>query len=323
MIIDEKKLKQRYLLRIAGVRDKKVYIGPEFVSLNIGNSCNLRCKYCWSHAPGNPFHLKKAHFFSWDKFLGIVSDCVDLNVDQVHIAGEGEPTLHPLFPDMMRHLEGKPIKVKLFTNAAFPLKYCSDVIKGDHAVINLGAVNRQQYRELQGNDFFDRVVANIERLVSLRDAMKPAFFIEIAYIVNAVNVKYEQDMCSLASRMGVNSVHFKKMDVHGYNRNVAFGGCVFEAERKKRPPACLNGWFSVVVRLDGSTSTCCRVKKMPLGNFQKMSFRELWFSPSMMRMRLQGKYGHIQKKYEACKTCLYYDENMRRLHALARNIHDH
>ena len=200
---------------------RQVYIGPEVVALDISNSCNLRCRYCWIHAPGNPAHFEKARFFPWEKFLGIVCDCVDLNVDQIHIVGTGEPTMHPLFRDMMRHLEQQPLKVKLLTNATFPLDYCTDVIKGDHVVIDLGAVDRQQYRDLHGKDLFDRVVNNIKRLVSLRDAGKPGFRIEIAYIVNAVNIDQKQKMQDLASRLGVNAVYFKKMNVHAYNREIA------------------------------------------------------------------------------------------------------
>ena len=67
MIIDAAELKRRYLQRIAGVRDRQVYIGPEVVTLDINNSCNLSCRYCWIHAPGNPAHFEKAHFFSMGK----------------------------------------------------------------------------------------------------------------------------------------------------------------------------------------------------------------------------------------------------------------
>lgn len=320
MITDAAKLRKRYLLRIAGACDEKIYVGPEIVSLNISDSCNLSCKHCWSFAPGAPHHVKKTRFFPRDKFVKIVNECVDLKVDQVHVVGEGEPTLHPMFPEMMRHLEGQPLKVKLFTNATFPLEYCSDVIRGDHVVINLCAADRQRYRDLHGRDFFDQVVANIQRLVSLRDAGKPGFFIEVVNIVNARNIRQGPQMRNLASRLGVNAIYFKKMNVHGYNQEIALPeGKMSGAEEKRTPPACLNGWFYVIVKSDGHVSTCCRIGKMPLGNFSNWSLKELWRSESMMRVRRLGKYGHIQKRRKICQTCPYYEENMRRLLALARS----
>src|SRR3954469_7797883 len=117
MILDAAELEQRYAMRLSGVRDKKAYIGPEVVAMDINNSCNLSCRYCWTHAPGNPAHFEKANFFPVDKFFGVVEDAAELKVDEIHITGAGEPTIHPSFRDMMRHMEGQPFKIKLFTNA--------------------------------------------------------------------------------------------------------------------------------------------------------------------------------------------------------------
>jgi MoaA/NifB/PqqE/SkfB family radical SAM enzyme len=315
MVIDAAQLKRRYLQRIAGARDRQVYVGPEVVTLEVINSCNLSCQYCRFHAPGNPHHFEKVQVFPWERFLKVVCDCVDLNVDQIQISGSGEPTMHPLFRDMMRHLEQQPLQVKLFTNATFPLDYCSDVIKGDHVIIDLSAVDREQYRDLHGKDLFDRVVHNIERLVSLRDAGKPGFLIEIVYIVNAVNIDQKQKMQEMASRLGVNAVDFWKMHVHDYNREIVLPEGYLsdlEGEEKKTPPICLNGWFYMVAELDGSASTCCRIPQMRLGDFDKESLKQIWLSKHMMNMRLLGKYGHIQKMFKACQTCPFYDENIQR-----------
>lgn len=317
MIIDAAELKRRHSLRVAGVRDKKAYIGPEVVDLIINNSCNLGCRFCWAHAPESPARFAKAHFFSWEKFLGVVRDSVDLQVDQITIVGSGEPTIHPKFRDMMRRLEQQPLKVKLFTNAAFPADYCSDVIRGDEVVINLSAVDRQQYLDLKGKDFFGHVVDNIKRFVSLRNASKPRFRIEIAYIVNAANIHQMQTMREMASQLGVDSVHFKRMNVHAYNKEIALPEGAIEGEGKRTPPLCLNGWFNMGINSEGNTSTCCRVYKMPMGDFDKLSLKGLWSSPHMMNMRLLGKYGHIQKMYKACQTCPYYERNIQRAQALA------
>ena len=316
MIIDAAKLKQRYVQRISGVRDRKVYIGPEVVTLQINNSCNLRCKYCWTHAPGNPAHFDKPNYFSWEKFLGIVQDSVDLKVDQIHITGSGEPTMHPSFRDMMRHLEHKSLYVKLLTNATFPLEYCDDVVRGDHIIIDLSAVDREQYRDLQGKDFFDRVVSNIKRLVFLRDTTKPSFHIEIAYIINAENAAQAQQMREFTSQLGVNSLYFEKMNVHAYNRDIALPedpSIEISGEDNVTPPECLHGWFFVILKANDVASTCCRIDKMHLGDLDRLSFKELWLSPHMMNVRLLGKHGIIQKTHKACQTCPFYGKNVKRM----------
>ncbi len=320
MIIDADELQKRFLLRIAGARDHKAYIGPHLLTLGITNTCNIRCVHCETHAPGNAHHSDKAHFLPWEKFVELINDCVDLKVDEIEITGRGEPTTHPLFREMMRHLEDKPIRLKMYTNAACPWEYCSDIIKADHIVIDLCAVDRQQYIDLQGKDLFDRVVENIRRLVSLRDTTKPDFRIEIVYVVNSDNTKQILQMQSLASQWGVNKVYFKPMFAHAYNGAFTLPGRALsdlENQEKKTPAVCLNGWFYMTVMSDGDLTTCCDIHQMPLGDFAKSSLKQIWLSSTMMDMRLMGKQGDIQKKFKACQTCSYYDENMYRAKALS------
>lgn len=308
MIVDAEELHRRYLQRIAGVQDNKVYIGPEIVTLEITSACTLRCRYCSAdHTPGNPFHFKKPNFLPWEKFLEIVRDSVELKVDQINILG-GEPALHPQFRDMMRHLEQQPLQVMLLTNGTFPLDYCSDAMKADHIIIDISAVDRQQYLDMHGNDFFDRVVANMERLVFLRDTRKPRLLFEIAYIVNTFNVDQQQKMRDLASRIGIKDVYFCKMHTNQYNCGIALSEQ--EGDEKRALSQCLNGWFYMHVSPGANFSHCDRIPLMKHhGDRNKMSLNKLWFSSFMMKRRLLSKYGQIQKKFEKCQNCSFYYEN--------------
>lgn len=316
MIIDADELKRRYQKRIAGVRDGKVYIGPEVVTLQINNTCNLRCKFCWTHAPGNQAHFDKQLAFPWEKFVGIIGDSVDLQVNEIHITGSGEPSMHPSFREMLRYLENKPFYVKLLTNATFPIDYCDDVIKGDHIIIDLSAADRQRYRQVQGNDLFDRVVANIKRLVTLRDILKPSFHIEICYVLNAENIDQSEQMKELTRQLGVNSLYFEKMNVHDFNRDIALSEdpkIELSGEDRRTPPQCLHGWFFIIFKPENVVSTCCRIRSMHLGDFDKMSFKEMWLSTHMMNVRMMGKHGIIQKRNKPCQTCPFYGKNIKRM----------
>lgn len=315
MIIDPEELQRRCARRIAGARDKKVYIGPEIVTLDIINSCNLRCRFCATdHAPGNPRHFDKPRLLSWDNFLSLVNDCVDLKVDQIDIGGPGEPSMHPQFREMMAYLEKQPLRVRLVSNGTFPLDYCSDVIKGDKVVINLSAASRQVYRDLQGKDFFDRVISNIKRLARLRKTGKPGFFIEIAYVLNAVNVHQKEKIQELAADLEANWIIFRKMNIRSYNRQIALQdeNCRISGEKRKSPPRCLNGWFYLTVRLDGKTSYCYRLHQTGPGDIHKQSLKDIWLSKQAMAMRLLGKYGYLQKKFKECRLCPFYEENIQR-----------
>jgi len=313
MIIDAAQLKRRYVKRIAGVRDGRVYIGPETLALDITYACNLNCRYCWFHSPGNSRYSKKAHFLPWERFLEIIRDCVELNVDQINFVGVGEPSLHPKFQDMMRHLEAQPLYVKLNTNATFPVDYCKNVAQADYVNINLGAVNRQQYRDLHGRDHFDHVVNNIKHLVSLRDATKPQLRIVISYILNTINIDQKQKMQELASQLGVREIDFIRMDVHDYNQDITLPEASGKNKGDKHPSSCLNAWFYLVAMPDGNLSTCYRVFQMHGGKIDRRSLKQFWLSKHMMNKRLLGKHGYFQKKFKACEDCVFYDKNIQRL----------
>lgn len=319
MIIDPLELKHRHTQRISGVRNNKVYIGPENVTLELTNACNVRCQFCVTeHAPGNPAHFDKAHFLSLEKFQGIVDDCVEMKVDEMTIVGSGEPTLHPSFRQMMRHVENQPLYIKLHTNAAFPLDLCAEVFKVDHVIINLSAVNREHYIQMKGKDLFDRVVANIKRLVAMRDAAKPGFKIEIAYIVNTVNFNQIPQMNDLADELGVNRVDYRKMIVTEYNRDIIVTESLsrdLTSDGARSPEACLNGWFYILIMSGGNFTNCYMISQLGFGDLNKWSLKQYWFSSHMDKIRLLGKYGHTQKKYKACQKCPSYDENIQRAQA--------
>ncbi|MCK4830407.1 SPASM domain-containing protein, partial [bacterium] len=177
-------------------------------------------------------------------------------------------------------------------------------------------------RDMHGKDLFDRVVCNIKRLVSLRDAHKPGFRIEISYVVNAINIHQREKIQELASRLGVNWVLFRKMNIRSYNRKIApqNGACQVPGEEKRTPSACLNGWFYLTLRLDGKTSYCYRFHQTHPGDINKVSLKKFWLSRQMMNMRLLGKYGYLQKKFKECQRCPFYDKNIQCLQDLKEGI---
>ena len=319
MIIDPVELKQRYLQRIKGVRDGNVYLGPENVTLELTNACNLRCRFCITeHAPGNPAHFDKAVFLPLEKFFGIVADAVEMKVDEITIVGSGEPALHPSFCAIMRHLDDKPLFIKLYTNATFPLEYCDEAIKADHVIVNLSAINREHFQELQGKDLYDRVIANIERLVALRDARKPKFRIDISYVINEHNIGQKQEMLALAAKLGINYVDYRKMLVNDYNKDIKVPGeyvSNLENGAKRTPPSCLNGWFYLLVMSGGNFSNCYMIPELGQGNLDQSTFKQFWYSPQMNKIRLMGKKGDTQKVFKACQTCPCYSDNIQRLQA--------
>ncbi len=321
MILDVKEARKRYLLRVAGARDEKVYIGPETVHVHVTNRCNLSCSYCWYHSPGNPVHRAPLKELSLKKFEEIVNDCTALQVDTLYFSAAGEPTLHPAFAAMMTLLDQRPLHVILLTNGTFLPSQLESVVKADRININLGAIDRQGYRLLQGRDLFSRVTGNIARLVRYRDTYKPSLKIEIVCVVNNMNRLLLGEMTAAMKALRVDVFAPKLMQVTDLSwdlKPAASAGHDVLSGQAGFCALCFNGWFSVSIELNGSLSLCCHVPQMKTVSLVRMSLRKAWASTVLMRLRVAGKYGHFKEKFEDCHACRVYKRNRQVAQGLLR-----
>lgn len=296
---DERK---RFLLRVAGARDGKVYIGPETVHFHITNKCNLRCLFCWAHAPGSWMHHQPTRHFPFRKFAEIVRDCYDLKVDAIHISAEGEPALHPRFADMMDLMGKMPFYVKLLTNGTFAPRQRQDVCKADQVIINLGAIDREGYRILHGKDHVDRVIDNVRSLVCFRDREKRSLDIKINFIKNKLNAGALPAMKVLAEKLGVGLVE-KEMLPTLYNKKISLAQKPCEKGQEKESLPCYYGWFYASITLEKDVSLCCYIHNTGGTNIRDVSFKEAWLSSSLMQRRSEAAKGLLSDKFRECRNC--------------------
>ena len=302
MSIGPKEIRKRFLLRVAGVRNEKVYIGPETVHLHITNKCNLRCLFCWGHAPGGLIHQQPPRHLSFKKFAGIVRDCYDLKVEAVHLSAEGEPSLHPRFSDMMDLLGKMPFLVKLLTNGTFAPQQRGAVQKADQVVINLGAADRGRYRILHGNDCFEKVIENLRSLVHFRDHEKKSLGIKVLFIKNKLNAGDLPAMRVLAGKLGVVLLE-KEMMPTLHNKKIMLPRKVSRNCQGKIVPPCYYGWFYASITLQEDVSLCCYINNTGGTDIKDISFKEAWHAPSLMRRRLEAAKGLLLKEFQECRSC--------------------
>ncbi len=294
--------RKRFLSRVAGVRRDKVYIGPETVHFHLTNKCNLRCLFCWAHAPGSAMHLQPPRHFPFRKFAEIVRDCYDLKVDAIHLSAEGEPALHPRFADMMDLLGKMPFFVQLLTNGTFSPEQRRAVLKADQVVINLGAVDREGYKALHGKDYFERVIGNIRSLVRYNDKEKKSLSVKILFIKNTMNVEALPAMRVLAQKLGVGLVE-KEMLPTLHNERIRLPGKISRERQGKAMLPCYYGWFYASITHEADVSLCCYIYNTGGMNLKNISFKEAWSSASWMRLRSQAAKGSLAKDFPECWDC--------------------
>jgi len=84
---------------------------PPSLNVEFTNYCQLQCTYCTS-----PLKLRPRGFMSDDTFKNLNKQIKLHKIKRVRVVGNGEPTLHPEFPSMIRELSKSTRYTELKTN---------------------------------------------------------------------------------------------------------------------------------------------------------------------------------------------------------------
>jgi MoaA/NifB/PqqE/SkfB family radical SAM enzyme len=109
----------------------KHYLRDNWFSVNwlLGRYCNYSCSYCWSYA-----HSKEKDY----RHIDVIVKTLDSIFEQAKKRGYdkfsfsfsgGEPTFHPNFLDIVKHIKTQPIsKINLTTNCSRDKKWWKELI---------------------------------------------------------------------------------------------------------------------------------------------------------------------------------------------------
>ncbi len=204
-------------LRYIGILRDKVFTGPEIVHFHINNYCNLRCLYCWFHSP-QVKRKPKPKEIGFEDFKRIIDEIEELGATMIRLSGDGEPTMHSKIKEMIHYIKNKKLKFSILTNCVFNKDIREILIDADEIFVNFSAPNKQVYNEIQSiasEIVFKNVIRNIHYLSIFGKGS-----VEVQYIINNRNYKYVYEMMKLASKLGVDSINFKIMDIVPHNKNL-------------------------------------------------------------------------------------------------------
>jgi len=186
---------------------------PRSLYLETTNRCDSKCQTCIrtfeTLEPPADLTLERVRMIA-EQFPAL---------DRVVLHGIGEPLLNPQIFDIVAYLKTR-VAVVLFNSDAIgltPARAIRLVESGlDEYRVSMDAATASTFRKLRGVDRFERVTANVARLVALqREMSRTSPRVSLWFTASRANVEELPAFVQLAAELGVSEVYVQRLVFNG------------------------------------------------------------------------------------------------------------
>jgi MoaA/NifB/PqqE/SkfB family radical SAM enzyme len=278
----------RRLLLAAG-RDRAPKM-PEIVQIEATNICNAKCVFC----PRDEMHRRQG-IMSLELFKKIVDECAELGITHVRMHNYGEAFVDRKLVEKVRYAKQRGIQeVGMISNGSL---ITEPVARGmidaglDAINISVDASGKEVFEATRIGLKYDKVIANIERLLRLRTESgkrRPKLILSFVRQNNSADEQaFIEHWRSIADKIHVTDLH-------------NWAGTLNTESDVNFP--CYRPWLTFTVLWDGRVSLCCADfdGKTILGDLNTHSIAEIWNAESYRNTRRQ----HLESGGpDVCRAC--------------------
>lgn len=201
----------------------RAYIGPEKVQIDITNRCNNNCLYCWARSPllgeKEATEAWKGHELPVEIVKDLIDDLHRLGTRNIHIAGGGEPFMHPQLLNIIAYIKRKGLRCEITTNMTLIDKAVAEKVVElgvDHLTASLWAADALMYVRLhpgKTEEDFYHIVDILKWFNFLKQKQNKSLpVIRLSYVISNINYRDIRKMVMLVREVGANSYLFQVMD---------------------------------------------------------------------------------------------------------------
>lgn len=285
-------LSRAHLIRrglIAAGRDRAPRL-PEIVQIESTNICNARCVFC----PRDQMHRRQG-VMDEALFRKVADDCAALGIRHVRLHNYGEPFVDRHLTDKIAYAKQKGIaEVGVISNGSLiDEQVARGVIEAGLDAINISvdASGREVFERTRVGLEYDKVIANIERLVRIRAELGRTHPKLILSFVRQDNSDEERAFID-HWRTIADKIHIT--DLHNW------AGTLNRDSDVRYP--CYRQWLTFTVLWDGRVSLCCADfdGRVILGDLRTSNIRDIWESETYRQVRRE----HLESGGpEICRAC--------------------
>ena len=181
---------------------------PTNVQIEPVGQCNLRCEMCsiQFRKDGPPYGPPA--FMKFETFTHIIDSFAGM--EELHLQGLGEPMMHPRFFDMVEYAVKRGIQVSTNSNLTLLNDRRAErcVTSGlDSLQISIDGASAETYERIRVRAHFERVVANVERVLDARQRLKSQTpRLRLVMVMMRRNLHELPDLVRFAHRYSIESI---------------------------------------------------------------------------------------------------------------------
>jgi len=263
---------------------------PEIVQIESTNICNAKCVFC----PRDEMHRRQG-IMSVELFRKIVDECAQLGITHVRMHNYGEAFIDRKLVEKVKYAKEKGIsEVGLISNGSL---ISEPVARGmidaglDAINISVDASGKEVFEATRIGLKYDKVIANIERLVRLRaesGKRRPKLILSFVRQNNSADEQaFIEHWRTIADKIHVTDLH-------------NWAGTLNTESDVNYP--CYRPWLTFTVLWDGRVSLCCADfdGKTILGNLNTQTIAEIWNAETYRSVRRE----HLESGGpDVCRAC--------------------
>lgn len=287
LLLREAKPVRRILLATGRDRARRP---PDIVQIEATNLCNAKCTFC----PRDDM-ARRQGFMDMALYEKIVDECAQLGIRHVRMHNYGEAFLDKRLPDKIRYAKQRGIEeVGVITNGSLlGPEVARAVIEAGLDAINISvdAAGKEVFETTRVGLKYDKVIANIERLVRLRaeyGRRRPKLILSFVRQNNSADEQaFIEHWRAIADKIHVTDLH-------------NWAGTLNTESDVNYP--CYRPWLTFTVLWDGRVSLCCADfdGKVILGDLNTSTIREIWNADPYRLARRQ----HLESGGpDICRAC--------------------
>ncbi len=286
---------------------------PLFSSLEITQSCNLRCVHCYNFDRAQPVPPPRDSKLTTSEIIDIISQLKDAGCLYLTLTG-GEPLIHPCIEDIIRFARKRRLVVRLKTNGTFLTKSTVEMLSNtgvagiDVSLYGATAPTHDAFTAIKGS--FNNTIAGIDRALEEGLAVKINFSVvrgnatevtEMLNMVRKLDVSYGFNIFITKRYDGTDSSLHHALD--GETLETLYRGPLNSLLREpnfspNRSVQCGCARVTCGITATGEVYPCIGAPVLS-GNLRQQRFSEIWNnSPQFIRIRSLNL-----NNFETCSSC--------------------